>query len=360
MIIKYRILLGLLLIFTFFLVVGNLYIYQQQRISLIAEHKLSKQSEVKLLSQLAREALISENYSLIEWFFNYWGDERSTVISLSLENEAGFFLSQYQRQAAKADDSLLTIVNIITLNNEAYKITLVSDISEINDLSEKLLRQLALVTCLATIILAVSIWYLFQQIAIGPLQVEVQQRQKVENELKLSNEKLQLLACHDPLTGLRNRLNMKKDIEAIIQQHNKHHSPFAVLMFDIDWFKKVNDKLGHDVGDFVLIEVARLLELSIRQEDRIYRSGGEEFVIVLNRISYEDSIDRAEKIRTAIENHVFKVDSNEISKTISGGLYHSTLLKIDKVERILKLVDNALYQSKENGRNRISTVQTTV
>ncbi len=137
MIIKYRILLGLLLIFTLFLVVGNLYIYQQQRISLIAEHKLSKQSEVKLLSQLAREALISENYSLIEWFFNYWGDERSTVISLSLENEAGFFLSQYQRQAAKADDSLLTIVNIITLNNEAYKITLVSDISEITASSIK-------------------------------------------------------------------------------------------------------------------------------------------------------------------------------------------------------------------------------
>ena len=83
-------------------------------------------------------------------------------------------------------------------------------------------------------------------------------------------------------------------------------------------------------------------------------------MIVLNRISYEDTIDRAEKIRTAIENHVFKVDSNDISKTISGGLYHSTLLKTDKVERILKLVDNALYQSKANGRNRITNVQTTV
>lgn len=356
MIIKYRILLGLLLIFTFFLVIGNLYIYQQQHISLITEHKLSKQSEVKLLSQLAREALISENYSLIEWFFNNWGEERSTVISLSLENEAGFFLSQYQRQADKADDSLLTIFNIITLNNEAYKITLVSDISEINELSEKLLRQLALVTCFATIILAVSIWYLFQQIAIGPLQVEVQQRQKAENDLKLANKKLQLQACHDPLTGLRNRLTMKKDIDAIIQQHNKHHSPFAVLMFDIDWFKKVNDQHGHDAGDFVLVEVARILELTLRQEDKVYRAGGEEFVIVLNRISYEDAVFRAEKIRTSIGNHVFKVNNKEISKTISGGLYHSTLVKTDQAENILKLVDNALYESKAKGRNQITNV----
>jgi len=359
---KYRVVLGLLLMFSSFLVFSNFYVYQQQRISLLEEYTSAKQTEVNLLSELARESLISENYSLIEWFFRRWGEDRKAVIGLSLENESGFFLSQYQAQTSETSQSL-AMSNIISINNESYKIILISDLDEINTQLEELLKQLIIVSSLATFFLGMGIWYFYQKFAILPLQDEVKQRELVEKALKLeafllkqANEKLEVMAHHDPLTGLRNRLNMEQDIEDIILQHSKHHAPFAVLMFDIDWFKKVNDKYGHDMGDFVLIEVAKLLRAAIRREDKVYRAGGEEFMVLLNRISLEDTVYRAEKIRSSIEEHVFKSDDNKTLKTISGGLYHSSLIKTAKVERILKLVDDALYESKSKGRNQITNV----
>jgi len=359
-IIKYRILAGLILIFSSFLVIGNFYIYQQQRASLIQTYQLVKQSEVNVLSQFAKESLITENYSLVEWFFNRWGKDRPSVVKLSIENKAGFMLGNYQRPFTESKD-ILTVSTTINLNSEAYKITLVSEFNDVNNILEQLITQLLLTSSLATLLLAVSIWYLFQQFAIYPLETEVQRRINAEKELKVEhqqlkqvNYKLADLASHDHLTGLRNRLNMERDIEQLIQQHKKHHAPYAVLMFDIDWFKKVNDIHGHAVGDFILIEVAKLLMQDVRQDDRVYRAGGEEFVIVLNRISLEDTLYRAEKIRASIENHPFKIKKIAVSKTISGGLYHSSLIKVDKVERVLKLVDDALYESKSKGRNQIT------
>ncbi|MCU7834579.1 MAG: GGDEF domain-containing protein [gamma proteobacterium symbiont of Taylorina sp.] len=361
---KYRIIYASFLIYSIFLVVSNYYVYQQQKESLYNTFLVSKQSEANILSQLAKESLISENYSLLEWFFMRWGKDRHSVISLDIKNSNGFILAQFQRQVLESINRVKVISNI-SLNNESYQITLVSDTNRINTILEKLLKQLILISSFFTLILALSVWYLFRQFAILPLQIEIQQRQKVEANLQLehqllkrANDKLQDLASHDPLTGLRNRLDMEKDIEKIIVQHNKHGSPFAVLMFDIDWFKEINDKYGHDVGDSVLIEVARLLKQNIRQGDKVYRAGGEEFVMVLNRISYDDTILRAEKIRTSMENNVLQVNNNEIIRTVSGGLYHSSLIKTEKVEIILKLVDNALYESKSNGRNQISNVHT--
>jgi len=368
MLTKYRILFASILIYSLFLLVSNVYIYQKQSDSLMETYLLVKQDEANVLSQLTKESLISENYSLIEWFIGRWGESRQSVIHLEVKNKAGFVLAQFQRPGIKMADGLMnsvTVISNIQHNNESYQLTLVSDTNNIISILVKLSKQLILVSCLFTIILAVCVWFLFQKFSIEPLQIEIKRRSQAEKNLqqehqllRQANKKLEVLANHDPMTGLRNRLNMEKDIEAIIVQHNKHGSPFAVLMFDIDWFKTVNDDYGHDVGDRVLIEVAQLLELAVRQGDKVYRAGGEEFVIVLNRITYDDTLFRAEKIRNSIEKYVFKVQNIKINKTISGGLYHSSLIKTDKVKKILKLVDNALYESKTNGRNQISNVHT--
>lgn len=174
--------------------------------------------------------------------------------------------------------------------------------------------------------------------------------------LEEANRKLKELAFHDSLTGLKNRLNMENDIENAINKEVQNKAPFAVLMFDIDWFKKVNDEMGHDTGDYVLKEIARIFLGSIRESDSAYRSGGEEFVLLLNRISLNDAQSIAKKIKDKVQKHVFSSDGKEFSKTMSCGLYHSSLLPLDKVSSILKSVDVALYKSKTNGRNRISLV----
>lgn len=174
--------------------------------------------------------------------------------------------------------------------------------------------------------------------------------------LREANKKLERLAHHDALTGLRNRLNLEADIERVILASAKNGAEFSVLMLDVDWFKKINDQYGHDAGDEVLKQAAKILLGCVREGDHVYRAGGEEFVILLNRISHVDATAKAEQIRSAVEKHPFIYRNIEIHKTLSGGLYHSTQFTVTDVKRVLKLADKALYQAKNEGRNRIIEV----
>lgn len=171
--------------------------------------------------------------------------------------------------------------------------------------------------------------------------------------LEHANLKLMQLASHDPLTGLKNRLNMERDLEELILQYEKNHLPYAVLMLDIDWFKKINDNYGHDAGDFVLCEISKIMLESIRVQDSVYRAGGEEFVVIFNRITRDQAIEKAEAIRLGVQNHRFIFSDQDIQCTISGGLYHPDILKSFSVQGVLKLADNALYEAKDAGRNTI-------
>ncbi len=175
-------------------------------------------------------------------------------------------------------------------------------------------------------------------------------------KLQKANDSLKKLVSIDPMTGLKNRLTLEDDVEKAIEHFKNHAAPFSLLMFDIDWFKDVNDRYGHDVGDSVIKEVANILTASVREEDKVYRAGGEEFVILLNRISLEGSKKIAEKIRLLIEKKAFYADDVEFHKTISGGLYHSVTYAPRNIANVLKTVDNALYKSKKEGRNRVTEV----
>lgn len=175
--------------------------------------------------------------------------------------------------------------------------------------------------------------------------------------LQEANKQLDRLAHHDALTGLRNRLNLEADIERVIQTSAKHDTEYALLMLDLDWFKRINDQYGHDAGDKVLQDAADILRNCVREGDHVYRAGGEEFVVLLNRISYENAVLKAEQIRSAIENHPFIYKRNEIRKTLSGGFFHSKFFDVYDVKSVLKLADTALYQAKHEGRNRIVEVE---
>ncbi len=173
-------------------------------------------------------------------------------------------------------------------------------------------------------------------------------------KLEQANQQLYEMASKDHLTGVKNRLTLETDVEEIIAGNKRHQQHFGLVMADIDWFKKVNDTFGHDFGDYVLKEFATLLKQHVREPDFVYRIGGEEFVVIFNRISLEDLTGKVEELRSVIQNHSFKYGENETVITASFGVYHSSLLKADSYQEVLKSADHALYDSKSYGRDQIN------
>jgi len=175
--------------------------------------------------------------------------------------------------------------------------------------------------------------------------------------LEDANMQLSHLASHDPLTGLQNRLKLENSIERVIEFHKSHKVMFGVIMLDIDWFKNVNDTYGHDVGDNVLVDIAHIIKDALREDDKVFRAGGEEFVVLVQNIDDTDTLKLAEKIRILVQKHLFKVEGKTFSKTISSGVYHSSLVDTQSVRDVLKFTDIALYESKAKGRNKITLVR---
>lgn len=131
--------------------------------------------------------------------------------------------------------------------------------------------------------------------------------------------------------------------------------PFSLVLFDIDYFKKINDTYGHAAGDYILKELATTIkDRLVRTNDFFARYGGEEFVLVLSGSPLKDALDVAERIRTTIEAHDFVFKGTKISVTISAGVY-SKQKEILSWDQIFEKADQALYMSKNSGRNRVST-----
>ncbi|EMO74397.1 diguanylate cyclase (GGDEF) domain protein [Leptospira kirschneri str. 200801925] len=153
----------------------------------------------------------------------------------------------------------------------------------------------------------------------------------------------------DPLTGIWNRRGFLKSIQRSIALENRHKNEWAILMIDIDHFKQVNDKFGHDAGDKTLIRVAQILSRSIRQTDVVCRWGGEEFAIFLCGVGQAISINIAEELRKEVENQIRLKDGNPVTLSIgvSGGKQN--------LEEAFTNADQALYQAKASGRNRVCT-----
>ena len=125
------------------------------------------------------------------------------------------------------------------------------------------------------------------------------------------------------------------------------------MLIDIDFFKKINDVYGHDAGDVVLKEVAKVLREHTRKSDAVCRIGGEEFAILCKRADTEGATAIAEKLRAAIEAHSVRVGNKNISLTISiGAVSIPDNAGTDSAEKLLKCADVALYHSKKHGRNR--------
>lgn len=171
----------------------------------------------------------------------------------------------------------------------------------------------------------------------------------ITEEKKLKNN-LKHLAHHDSLTNLPNRVLFNDRLEQAIIKSNRSKIELAVFFIDLDKFKPINDTLGHEVGDEVLVQVSRLLRLAIRSEDTLARIGGDEFTIIMENFSNIEDVSKiAEKLVKSLHPPVI-VGKHSLSLSLSIGisLYpHDT----NNAKDLLKLADKAMYKAKDSGRN---------
>ncbi len=181
---------------------------------------------------------------------------------------------------------------------------------------------------------------------------------KIKRELKLQTlqKELTLLASTDPMTKLYNRRYFSKISEHIFDLAQRNNQKTSVIMIDIDKFKNINDTYGHKVGDNVIINLANKLISNQRKSDVICRFGGEEFVILLPNTPLQGAKNVALKIKNDVENSKVTTDTNQTVKyTISLGLSQINIEDTRGIESALTRADNALYEAKISGRNRVCT-----
>lgn len=161
------------------------------------------------------------------------------------------------------------------------------------------------------------------------------------------------LSITDALTNLYNRRYFETTFVREFARAKRYNSQLSLVVVDIDWFKKINDTYGHSCGDYVLRELSWLMAENFRQTDIIFRYGGEEFVILLTETDGNSAIIPVERLRRAVEDNKFKFKGVELNVTISAGI--SSDKDVNEVSQMFDNADKALYQAKEEGRNRVRT-----
>ncbi len=157
----------------------------------------------------------------------------------------------------------------------------------------------------------------------------------------------------DPLTGLYNRAYFLAQFGPLADRSGLKGLAMAVLMLDIDHFKRINDAHGHDVGDQVLREVAAVLRQATRSDDLVARYGGEEFVVALPVAAPDQATERAERVRAALVDRRILADGVPLRVTASLGLAYTPAGRPRSVASLISTADQGLYQAKNSGRDRI-------
>ena len=160
------------------------------------------------------------------------------------------------------------------------------------------------------------------------------------------------LASTDELTGLGNLRSMRKRLEEEYERSNRLGEPLCVIMLDIDYFKRINDTWGHPCGDYVLKRIAGRMNDLVRGYDIVSRIGGEEFLVIAPGTGLDEAVILAERLRATIETETIHHGETELSVTLSAGV--ALMSKEDSnVDDLIKRADDALYQAKQAGRNRV-------
>lgn len=204
-----------------------------------------------------------------------------------------------------------------------------------------------------------TVWY--------GVQMDITERKRDEKLLEEANEQLRVhveeiehlqvelreQALHDPLTGLYNRRYLSETMEREIKRMEREKNALSIIAMDIDYFKKINDTHGHQVGDKFLMEIASLLKKRVRGSDFICRYGGEEFLMVLPGVTTLSAQKRAEEIRRKCSEVIIQHDGKSLKVTMSFGVA-TYPVHGQKADEIIIKADKAMYKSKRSGRNKVT------
>ena len=214
------------------------------------------------------------------------------------------------------------------------------------------------------------VYYLIRTItnALATSQRELTERLRIESErekliVQLSEEvaerkraqdELQQLAMTDPLTGMFNRRHFFEMAEVEFAKTTRYARPLSIVIFDIDLFKGINDTYGHPAGDQVLIQISDVLRTKVRRTDFSGRYGGEEFIVLLTETGISGAQSFAEHLRRLVEEMPVQYGGNSISVTASFGVASREQLEPNQtLDHLIFLADQALYEAKKTGRNRV-------
>lgn len=183
---------------------------------------------------------------------------------------------------------------------------------------------------------------------------------ELTNELALKNESLEeankkvaKLAGTDELTGLNNRRCLMESLEKEVQRCKRYHFPLSLCILDLDYFKRINDTHGHQIGDKILEEVGSIICETIRDTDFSGRYGGEEFIVVFTNTSLQVAQNACERLRKAFSEKTYTAPqgrSFQVTCSIGVAKFNEQAADVDTV---LKAADEALYNAKSKGRNRV-------
>lgn len=219
-------------------------------------------------------------------------------------------------------------------------------------------RQLLWFSMALTVLALLVVYMLHRNMARNAMvqvarDADHRQLQKQFQEILDLQERLESQALQDPLTGLHNRRFLDAALPMELAKARREGYPVSFVMLDLDRFKYINDTYGHAFGDEVLATVAGVLKKSARESDIICRYGGEEFVMVMPRMSSEQARQRMDACRALIAHNPIVHDGTPVQVTISAGIasfpVHGT-----EVEDLLRSADDAMYKSKNDGRNRVT------
>jgi diguanylate cyclase (GGDEF)-like protein len=178
---------------------------------------------------------------------------------------------------------------------------------------------------------------------------------QLQNDLLRKEEELRFEASHDRLTGQWNRGAILDFLGREVERGKRSGEPVGTLLIDIDHFKSVNDRYGHQAGDAVLREVAQRLSFGLRSYDWLGRYGGEEFLVLLANCNAEVATVCAERLRAAVASEPIQIGDLKLNVTISIGTTVSSQEHDLTDDQLITIADAALYRAKDRGRNRVET-----
>ncbi len=242
-----------------------------------------------------------------------------------------------------ADFSESTIEYQEKVEKCAERITQAESISELSDVLDDVMRE--------TRDIQISALRSHNDLSTMRLRVDESEREinRLQSELAQASE----LVRHDPLTGALNRKGMNEAVDREVARARRQGGPLSMAMLDIDNFKLLNDRLGHDAGDAALVHLAKVVRETIRPQDTSARYGGEEFVILLPNTGLDDGATAMTRVQRELTRKFFLHDQEKILLTFSCGV--AELTADETPEDCLKRADGAMYLAKRTGKNRVVT-----